>query len=81
MATSHPAVRVRAVSDCVPEKKGGAQFSAPDYEQVIRHPEVGAVIVSTSEDQHADAAVCAPELGIPVLVEKPSQCGSKTPTA
>jgi predicted dehydrogenase len=77
MAASHPAVRFLAVSDCVPEKardlekKVGAQFSAPDYEQVIRHPEVGAVIVSTSEDQHADAAVCALELGIPVLVEKP----------
>ena len=77
IVANHPAVRFLALSDREPEKardlaeKVGAQFHAADYEEVARHPEVGAVIVSTSEDQHADATVCALELGKPVLVEKP----------
>ena len=77
MAVNHAAVGFLAVSDRESEKASdvaktvGAQFHSTDHEQVIRRPEVSAVIVSTSEDQHLDATLCALELGKPVLVEKP----------
>ena len=49
----------------------GAQVASGSNEEVISHPDVGAVIVSTSEFAHVEPVLQAIELGKPVLVEKP----------
>ena len=70
-------MRFLAVSDLDGAKakalaeKVGAQVSSADNEEIISHPEVNAVIVSTSEHQHTRSVIRALELGKPVLVEKP----------
>lgn len=77
LGSEHPAVRFIAVSDRRPEVAAklaetvGADLWSADNEAIIGHPEVDAVIVSTSEGQHAEAVIHALELGKPVLVEKP----------
>jgi predicted dehydrogenase len=77
LAAEHPAVRFMAVSDAEPArardlaKKTGAQFHSGDNAAVISHPEVTAVIVSSSEGAHVEPLIQAIELGKPVLVEKP----------
>ena len=63
LAAKHPAVRFVAVSDKDPAnaKKladlAGAHFHSADNDEVIAHPDVNAVFVSTPEGEHA-AAVC-----------------------
>jgi len=77
LAAAHPAVRFLAVSDIDPSRahdlgaKVGAQLSSGDNLEVISHPEVNAVIVSTPEPEHTLPVLQALELGKPVLVEKP----------
>lgn len=77
LAAGHAAVRFLAVSDLDPAKAdklaeaAGADFASADNEEVIAHPEVNAVIVSTSEPEHLEPVMQALELGKPVLVEKP----------
>jgi predicted dehydrogenase len=77
LAAGHPAVRFLAVSDRDADRardlaqKVGAQFHSGDNAEVIAHPEVDAVIVSTSEGEHVAPVLHAVELGKPVLVEKP----------
>jgi predicted dehydrogenase len=77
LAAGHPAVRFLAVSDAEPEKARklagtvNAQLHSGDNDAVIAHPEVNAVIVSTSEGEHMAPILAAIALGKPVLVEKP----------
>ena len=77
LASEHPAVKFIAVSDLVEAnaqklaKAVGASVASTDNRAIIAHPEVNAVIVSTSEGEHLDAVLAAIELGKPVLVEKP----------
>jgi predicted dehydrogenase len=77
LAAKHPAVRFLAVSDRDPARAralaeaAGAQVASGSNEEVISHPEVTAVIVSTPEQQHTLPILQALELGKPVLVEKP----------
>src|SRR5215470_6759747 len=77
LASGHPAVRFIAVSDQDPAKAKtlaetvGAQFHSADNEAVIARPEVGAVIVSTSEGEHLAPILSAIRHGKTVLVEKP----------
>jgi predicted dehydrogenase len=77
LASAHPAVRFIAVSDLQPENaraladKVGAQIYSGNNNEVIEHPDVNAVIVSTSEGEHVEPLVRAIELGKRVLVEKP----------
>lgn len=77
LAAGHPAVKFLAVSDLDAERASrladgaGADFSSGDNEAVIAHPDVNAVIVSTSEPEHLAPVMRALELGKPVLVEKP----------
>ena len=77
MAASHPAVKFLAVSDLSADRAAGlaertkADFSSSDNMAVIGHPQVNAVIVSTSEHEHLEPVMQALELGKPVLVEKP----------
>ncbi len=77
LAAGHPAVRFIAVADqdakkaaALAQKVGAAQHST-DNDAIIGHPEVNAVIVSTSEGEHLAPILKALELGKPVLVEKP----------
>ncbi|MGZ8198618.1 MAG: Gfo/Idh/MocA family protein [Burkholderiales bacterium] len=77
LAAAHPAVRFIAVSDQQREnakklaEKVGAQLYSADNNEIIEHPEVNAVVVSTSEGEHVEPLVRAIELGKRVLVEKP----------
>lgn len=77
LAAGHPAVRFIATADqdakkaeALAKKVGAATHSA-DNDAIIAHPEVNAVIVSTSEGEHLAPILKALELGKPVLVEKP----------
>jgi predicted dehydrogenase len=77
LAAAHPAVRFIAVSDqneAAAKKLAatvGAQVFSTSNDEIIAHPEVNAVIVSTSEGEHVEPLVRAIELGKRVLVEKP----------
>jgi predicted dehydrogenase len=77
LASKHPAVRYLAISDKDPAKaqtraaRAGAHVHTGDNDELIAHPEVNAVIVSTPEGEHAAPVRKALELGKPVLVEKP----------
>ncbi len=77
LAAAHPGVRFLAVSDVDPSRaralaaQVGAQVWSGDNLEVIARPEVNAVILSTSEPEHALPVLQALERGRPVLVEKP----------
>jgi predicted dehydrogenase len=77
LAAKHPAVGFLAVSDRDPARAralaeaAGADLHSGSNEEVIAHPQVSAVIVSTPEQQHTQPILQALELGKPVLVEKP----------
>ena len=77
LAAGYPAVNFIAVADADPERardlaqKVGAQFHSGDNLAAISRPEVGAVIVSTSEGEHVQAVMQALERGKSILVEKP----------
>jgi predicted dehydrogenase len=77
LAAAHPAVRYIAVSDQNPDaakklaQTVGAQLHTADNDEIISHPDVNAVIVSTSEGEHVKPILKAIELGKRVLVEKP----------
>jgi len=76
-AGAHPAVTYLAVSDRDRERankignEAKADLISDDNHEVIRDERVNAVIVSTSEPEHAAPAIEALELGKSVLVEKP----------
>ena len=77
LAAKHPAVSFLAVSDKVPSQAkalaelAGADLHSADNDEIIAHPRVNAVFVSTPEGEHAAPVCKALELGKPVLVEKP----------
>jgi predicted dehydrogenase len=77
LAAKHPSVRFLAISDLDPARakalaeQAGADLFSGSNDEVISHPDVTAVFVSTPEQQHTDAVCKALELGKPVLVEKP----------
>jgi predicted dehydrogenase len=77
LAAKHPSVRFVAISDKDPARaralaeQAGAQFHSGSNDEVINHPDVTAVFVSTPEQEHTKPILRALELGKPVLVEKP----------
>jgi predicted dehydrogenase len=77
LAAKHPSVRFLAVSDKDPARaralaeQAGANVHSGSNDEVIAHPDVTAVFVSTPEQEHTDAVCKALELGKAVLVEKP----------
>jgi predicted dehydrogenase len=77
LAAKHPAVRFLAIADRDPARasalagEAGADFYAGDNDEAIGHPDVGAVIVSTPEQEHVAPVCKALALGKTVLVEKP----------
>lgn len=77
LAAKHPSVSFLAIADRDPAKaKALAETTSADLysgnnNEIIEHPEVNAVFVSTPEGEHASPVKRALELGKPVLVEKP----------
>ena len=77
LAAKHPSVRFLAVSDIDPVRAEAlakittAHVHSHNNDDVISHPEVNAVIVSTPEAEHSAPVCRALELGKPVLCEKP----------
>lgn len=77
LASEHPAVQFLAVADTDAAKAQklaedvGADVWSADNIEIISHPDVNAVVVSTSEGEHAEVVLAALALGKPVLVEKP----------
>jgi predicted dehydrogenase len=77
LAAKHPAVRFLAISDRDPARaralaaEAGADVHRGSNDEVISHPPVTAVIVSTPELQHTQPILKALQLVMPVLVEKP----------
>ena len=75
--TQIPQVDYLAGCDTKQEKLGdlaaatNADMRTSDYEEAIRDDRVGAVFVSTDEENHHGPAALAAELGKPVLIEKP----------
>src|SRR5262249_61619382 len=72
LAAKHPAVRFLAISDRDPARaralaeQAGADVHSGSNKEVIAHPRVTAVIVSTPEQQHTQPILKALELGKPV---------------
>jgi predicted dehydrogenase len=77
LAAKHPAVGFMAVSDKDPARAKaladltGAHFHSGSNDEVISHPDVSAVFVSTPEQEHTAPILKALDLGKPVLCEKP----------
>jgi predicted dehydrogenase len=49
----------------------GADFVTTDYRELLRRPEVTAVIVATDEHLHVEPIMAAVERSLPMLIEKP----------
>jgi predicted dehydrogenase len=77
LAAMHPSVRFIGVMDTdeAAAKKLAATieagFCTTDMDALISHPEVDAIIVSSSEGEHAAPVIAALKRKVPVLVEKP----------
>jgi predicted dehydrogenase len=77
IAAKHPSVRFLAISDRDPARArvlagdAGADLASGSNDEVIDHPDVTAVIVSTPEQEHTRPILRALQRGLPVLVEKP----------
>jgi predicted dehydrogenase/threonine dehydrogenase-like Zn-dependent dehydrogenase len=52
-------------------RRFGADYCSSDYEEVLRDPEVGAVLIASRNQHHAAQALAALEAGKHVFVEKP----------
>src|SRR5690349_22596008 len=72
-----PYARVTTVTDVVPEKarRLAERYRVPaiakDFRELANSPEVDAVSVVTTEDQHLEPVLAALEAGKNVFVEKP----------
>ena len=77
LAADHPAVTFMATADRDPANakaladKVGAKVYSGNNLEIINHPDVTAVVVSTAEGEHTEAVLAAIAAGKPVLVEKP----------
>jgi predicted dehydrogenase/threonine dehydrogenase-like Zn-dependent dehydrogenase len=71
------AARLAAVYSASPVRaKGyasrfGAEFCATDYDEILRHPGVDAVLITTRNQHHAAQTIAALRAGKHVFVEKP----------
>ncbi len=52
-------------------EKVGADFVTQDFRELLKRPEVTAVVVSTDEHLHVDPVLAAAERGLPMMIEKP----------
>jgi predicted dehydrogenase len=77
LATRHPEVEWIGIAEQNPERaklvaaRIGAEFVTSDFRELLKRPEVNAVVISTDEHLHVDPALAAVERGIPMLIEKP----------
>jgi predicted dehydrogenase len=77
LAAAHPGVKFLAIADAdhararTLAERTQAQLACDSNLEAIAHPEVQAVIVATSEHEHAAPVLQALERGKAVLVEKP----------
>ena len=53
------------------QKKTRADFATTDYRELLKRPEINAVIVSTDEHLHVEPILAALERKLPLLIEKP----------
>ncbi len=72
-----PYVRVTALTDTIPERarraaqRYGVPRIATDYSELLTMPDIDAVSVVTTEDQHLQPVLAALDAGKHVFVEKP----------
>src|SRR3954454_21732349 len=77
LAAKHPAVRFLAISDREPARaralaeQAGADVHSGNNDEMISHPDVTAVIVSTPEQEHTLPTLPDFSLGKPALLERP----------
>src|SRR3979409_1957757 len=83
LAAKHPAVRFLAISDRdgararALAEQAGADLHSGSNDEVINHPDVTAVIVSTPEQEHTQPILTALQRSLPVPVAKPTGCSLK----
>jgi myo-inositol 2-dehydrogenase / D-chiro-inositol 1-dehydrogenase len=77
LAARHPEVSWIGIAEINPERaklvaeKVGADFVTADFRELIKRPEVTAVVVSTDEHLHVDPILAAAERKLPMMIEKP----------
>jgi myo-inositol 2-dehydrogenase / D-chiro-inositol 1-dehydrogenase len=77
VAARHPAVEWIGIAEIKPDRaklvgdKIGADFVTADYRELLKRPEVNAVIIATDEHLHVDPVMAACERALPMLIEKP----------
>jgi predicted dehydrogenase len=77
VAMRHPQVGWIGIAEKNPDRarrvaeKVSADFITADHRELLRRPEVNAVIVSTDEHLHVAPILAAVEQGHPMLIEKP----------
>ncbi len=77
LAARHPEVGWIGIAEINPERaklvaeKVGADFVTADFRELIKRPEVTAVVVSTDEHLHVDPILAAAERKLPMMIEKP----------
>src|SRR5690349_18890593 len=77
LAARHPQVDWIGIAEINNERarlvgeKVGADFITSDFRELLRRPEVTAVVVSTDEHLHVDPIMAALERKLPMMVEKP----------
>ena len=77
VAARHGSVDWIGIAEILPERakdvaaKVGADFVTNDYRELLRRPEVNAVIIATDEHLHVGPVMEAIERGLPMLIEKP----------
>ncbi|MDF2995895.1 MAG: oxidoreductase domain protein [Xanthobacteraceae bacterium] len=77
VAARHPAVEWIGLAEINPDRGAkigaeiGADFVTTDHRELLKRPEVTAVIVATDEHLHVDPVMAALERKLPMLIEKP----------
>ena len=77
LAARHPQVGWIGIAEINADRaklvgdKVGADFVTSDFRELLKRPEVTAVIVSTDEHLHVDPVLAAAERKLPMLIEKP----------
>jgi myo-inositol 2-dehydrogenase / D-chiro-inositol 1-dehydrogenase len=77
VAARHGAVDWIGIAENIPARGRevaaavGADFVTTDYRELMKRPEITAVIIATDEHLHVDPIMAAVECGLPMLIEKP----------
>jgi myo-inositol 2-dehydrogenase/D-chiro-inositol 1-dehydrogenase len=77
VAARHPMVDFIGVADLKKDRlsllkeKTNADFITTDFRELLKRPEVTAVIVSTDEHLHVEPILAAVERGLSLMIEKP----------